>query len=105
MKKFLKWVLYVLLGLILIANAAILISGKTYLYTAIIHLFPDLDDYKIFANRNIEPFKPQPWPLAARYNKMKLPESLDKELKYLETTAFLVIKNDSLVYEEYSDGG
>jgi len=96
---------YTLFGLILLANVLILASGKTYIYTTLIHLNPDLDDYKIFANREVQYFRPQPWPLAVRYNKKKLPDSLDKELKALHTTAFLVIKNDSLVYESYDDGG
>ncbi len=76
--------------------------GKTILYqTAGIY------DYKIFANREVKTSNiKDSIPLSSKYNKKDYPALLLQELMQLKTTAYLVIKNDSLVYEHYwNDGG
>lgn len=86
-------------------NIYILVSGKTFFYKTLAYNFADVDDYKIFDNRTIHKSKsPQAWPLSTRYNQAKLSNSLQQTLDTLQSFAFLIIKNDSLVYETYSEG-
>lgn len=63
-----------------------------------------IDDYTEFDNRVIEAGKaPQPWPLHRNYNQIETTEELDMLNEELETVAFLIIKNDSILYEKYAE--
>lgn len=104
MKKFLRAFVYVLLTIILVFSAYAFISGRTYLFEAVWYNFADIDDYKKFSNNTVTTGEPQPWALAANYNKNPLPGELKKMLSALETVAVLAIKNDSILYEFYWDG-
>ncbi|MEO8149828.1 MAG: serine hydrolase [Bacteroidia bacterium] len=97
MKKFLK----VFFGILVIANIAILATGKTYLYKAIYYNFVDINDYPIFNNRTVEAKNPKSWNISNDYNKIKIPNALLWKLEEYKTTAFLVVRNDSIVYENY----
>jgi CubicO group peptidase (beta-lactamase class C family) len=46
-----------------------------------------------------------PWALSKNYNKAELSAIARKELEEFKSLAFLVIKNDSILYEEYWDEG
>ncbi len=105
MKKILRWFLRVFLIVFILCNVWILIAGKTYIYTTLIYTHPDLDDYKIFDNRAVLKGNAQSWPHASNYNKNHLPDSTREELAKYHTTAFLVIQNDSLIYESYHEDG
>ena len=94
-----------LLAVLVLANLAILITGKTFVYKALYYNFVDIDDYKIFNNRTIDKsLTPQPWPLSPSYNTKKLPAELLQTFQKLKTVAFLVVKDGSIVHEEYWDG-
>ncbi|MCC9166660.1 serine hydrolase domain-containing protein [Pontibacter harenae] len=81
------------------------LADKNYVYKAAYYNFPDIDDNLIFHQRKIEAgTSPEPWPISSNYNKLQFPESLAQLHQELETVAFLVIKNDSIVYEQYWDG-
>lgn len=87
-----------------IASAALFLTGKKYVFKALLYNFADIDDNEIFENRIIPAStKPQSWPLSASYNRIRLTPELDSTNKLLETVAFLILKNDSLIYEEYQD--
>ena len=62
-----------------------------------------IDDYTEFDNRVIEAGNPQPWPLHSNYNQLEATEELDQLNEELETVAFLIIKNDSILYEKYAE--
>lgn len=91
--------LFVLISL----NVSIWITGYTYVYKTLVYTYPDIDDLSIFDSRKVTSKNPSEWPLAANYNKAKLPASTQDVLRRLESVAFLVIKNDSICYEEYWD--
>lgn len=64
-----------------------------------------LSDYKHFDNRIIEPSPvAEPWAKHNKYNTIEETEELAAINKDRETKAFLVIKNDSIVFEKYFDG-
>ncbi len=105
-KKTGKWLLIVLV----ILNIAILISGNTYIYKAIGNTYlkgrsgPSIDEYPIFSNREIKAGTAQEWGLSKKYNSKTIPGELEKHFADLQTIAFVVIKSDSLLHEQYWDG-
>lgn len=105
--KFIKWFFIVIISLLLIGEAAILISGKTFLNRVFAmtifsgKLSPDIDELHLFHYREMAATKPQPWAVSVNYNKAKIDTSLMQKMESFKTTSFLVIKNDSIIYENY----
>lgn len=64
-----------------------------------------IDDYTEFENRKIESGENhQPWPLHRDYNTVTATPELNDINEELGTVAFLIIKNDSIWYENYAKG-
>ena len=106
MTKIFKWVFIIfafLITLIYAFNIEYLIKGVRTIYltgnnTAFI------SDYEYFDNREIKSANPQPWALHKQYNTIDESDELE-ELNYeRKTKSFLVIKNDSILFEKYYDG-
>ncbi|MCC6690407.1 MAG: serine hydrolase [Bacteroidia bacterium] len=102
-RNILKWIVIVLA----VINLGILVSGKTYLYKGIANTYfkgrsgPDIDEYKIFSNREIKTAHYQPIPNAKDYNLKNIDT---KAFEPYGTVAYLIIKNDSVCYEQYWEG-
>jgi CubicO group peptidase (beta-lactamase class C family) len=96
-------ILWFLLILFVAVNIAIQISGNTYVYKALAYNYANIDDLDIFPTRIIKNGNPEPWKIATDYNKAKMPDTVRAELEKLESVAYLVIKDDSIKYEEYWD--
>ncbi len=76
-----------------------------YLRQALTHLYPGIDDYKIFNNRVVKASPtPIPWAEATNYNSKKLSSTLRDTLEHYESIAYLIIQNDSILFEEYWEG-
>jgi CubicO group peptidase (beta-lactamase class C family) len=101
--KILKRIFITIFFILVLFSAFALISGKTYLFKAVWHNFADIDDYKIFSNNTVTTGNAQPWNVSAEYNKTVLPDHLKSLLESLGTIAVVVIKNDSVSFEEYWD--
>ena len=106
-QKILKWVAIIFAGLI----ALIYAFDVDYILkgTRVIYLTGNntayLSDYKHFDNRIIEPSPvAEPWAKHNKYNTIEETEELATINKLRETKAFLVIKNDSIIFEKYFDG-
>ncbi len=96
--KFIILILLAILGF----NMYVFVTGKMYVYKALIYNFADIDDYKLFENRIIEKGKtPQAWQFSSSYNVKPLPDSSEVYHNKLESVAFIIVKNDSIVYEKY----
>ena len=63
-----------------------------------------LADYPYFDNRIIEDGATQHWNISGKYNFKRPSYSLQRLHKVSGTTAFLVIRNDSILHESYYDG-
>ncbi len=106
LKKTGKWFLIILL----ILNLLIIISGRTYLYKGIANTYlkgrsgPNISEYTIFDNREVKAGPVIKWNLAGTYNTKKVSDAHLKEFAEMQTIAFAVIKNDSLIHEQYWDG-
>lgn len=106
-KKFFKWlfILFVLL------NILILISGKTYLYKGFANTYlkgrttASIYEYKIFNNSTVEAGRSRKWPAGKDYNTKKIPSEHLTYINTLNTVAYLIIKDDSIRYEEYWNAG
>jgi CubicO group peptidase (beta-lactamase class C family) len=73
-----------------------------YLQKALIYLNPDIDDHRIFDNREVKISQnTHPWPFSSGYNQASLSASAVDSLEIYETVAFLVIKHDSILFERY----
>ncbi len=64
-----------------------------------------IDDYTEFDNRRIEAGNNhKPWPVHSNYNTVPPTRDLEKINQELGTVAFLIIRNDSIWYEDYAEG-
>ena len=105
-KSILKWVAVVLIVL----NLLIVLSGHSYIYFAIQNTYfkgrsgPSPLEYQIFNNRSIKADKGIPWPKAYDFNTGEVPDSIQKSMNEMRTLAYLVFRNDSMVYEKYFEG-
>lgn len=105
--KILKWFAIVFISII----ALMYIFDYGYLLRAVRvtyltgHKTAFLEDYSYFNNREIKKGTAQLWNLSKNYNKIPATEKLNQTHKDLQTTSFLIIKNDSIIHESYFDIG
>lgn len=106
LKKFLFWIFAPLSGIVLLMY----VFDVDYLLKAVRVTYLNgyntafLDDYQYFDNRIIENGAVQPWNIHKDYNKIPETPKLLETHSELKTTAFLIIKNDSIWHESYFDG-
>ncbi len=108
--KYIKRFFIGLAGMLLLLTLILYISNYDYLLKAVRtiyftgHTTAYLEDYKKFDNMVIASGSPQPWPLHSKYNTIKPSDSVLRVHKKFGSIAYVVIKNDSLLYEAYYDG-
>ena len=106
LKTLLKWVV-ILFGLLIIV---LYITDTDYLIKAVRTIYMKgyttayLEDYKHFDNQPLEIDRPQAWPNHKDYNSVKETEKLSETNKQNGTIAYVIIKNDSIWFENYYDG-
>lgn len=97
-----KW-WQIVLGIIIVLNIFLYASGNFYLYKALLYNYVNIDDLNLFPTRKVAASNGVPWPVGMDFNKKTLTPELRKTLEQYKSVAFLVIKNDSIRYEEYWD--
>ena len=103
LKKFLKWVVV----LCVLVVAVLYITDTDYLIKAVRtiylkgHTTAYLEDYKEFDNQPLDIGTPQPWPNHKDYNTVSATEKLTNTNQELGTIAYVIIKNDSIWFEDY----
>ena len=106
MKKILKWTLIVLGFLVLLIYAFdidyIFKGVRTIYFTG--HNTAFISDYEYFDNKEIRSTNPKPWALHKQYNTIQESDELKELNDERKTKSFLVIKNDSILFEKYYDG-
>jgi CubicO group peptidase (beta-lactamase class C family) len=96
-------VLCVLFSLLYISKYSYLLKGIQTIYLSG-HTTAFLEDYNRFSNDTVNTSNTtQPWPFHKSYNKYPTPEDLEDYHKNQRTVAYLIIKNDSILYEKYYD--
>ena len=107
LKGFFKWFAIVLIVL----NILILATGNTHIYKGLQNTYlkgrsgPSPLEYTIFENEEIKASKEIVWAVSKNYNKSEISVDARKVLEEFKSLAFLVFKNDSILYEEYWDEG
>lgn len=90
---------------ILVLVALVFLCMPTYMREALIHWYPDITDTYIFASHTVAKAD-SCWnfPLSKEFNTYEMTPEENAFLKKYRTVAYLVIQNDSVLYEEYRDG-
>ena len=105
LKKTLKWALLSVTALVVVLYA----TDTDYLFKAVRTVYfngyttASIDDYSFFDNSVIASKDSKAWPLHKDYNKIPATKKLIKLHKSQGTVAYVIIKNDSLIYEAYYD--
>jgi CubicO group peptidase (beta-lactamase class C family) len=100
----LGFLLAIVFSLLYVSKYNYLLTGVSTIYLTG-HTTAYLTDYKKFPNDSVlAPAQPQAWPLHKYYNQFPTSKSLENYHEDRKTVAYLVIKNDSILYEKYYDG-
>lgn len=109
--KVIKRLLQGLVAIILLCVVVLYIFDYEYIFKGVRvvymtgHTTAYIDDYDHFDNRTITKSKnPIPWNLHQEYNKAKSTDRLNEINDRLGTVAYMIIKNDSIWYENYAEG-
>ena len=106
-KKFAKYVGIAFIVLFVIANLAILLTGRLYIYKGIASTYlrgaprPTIYDQDIFNNRVVEKGVSDPW---KESKASVLPTLEEKEKSFIESlnpASFLVVWGDTIIHESY----
>lgn len=90
----------IIAALILIAY----LSSPTYIKNALRYYEANITDWEIFSYNKVEnDSKVWEWPESDEYNKYTLDKEDHEYMEKYQSVAFLVIQNDSILYEEYWD--
>ena len=87
--------------LVCLIGGFLFLPSNYYLRKAIVHFMPKIDQYSIFENRIVKAGLPQAWERATKYNSLSLPPEFQPSFAEYETVAFLIIKDNKLLFEEY----
>ena len=103
--RIIRWPTFILATLVLL----LYVTGNEYLLRGISATYlrgktsATIDDLRFFQPLEVKAGTPFPW-YPSDHAKTALPEDLENVLKKYRTAAFLVIQNDSIVYENYWEG-
>ena len=107
-KKIVKWLVIVLVALIVVANLAIIFTGRFYTYKGIAstyfrgHIRPHIYDIDIFENRKVSIGQGQPWEdIDLNMTSNSLNDDERTRIESLEPASFLVAYGDTVIFEEY----
>ncbi|GAB7088511.1 serine hydrolase domain-containing protein [Marinifilum fragile] len=81
-----------------------MLLAPNYLRTSLIYWYANIDDYKIFENKDVNVADGIEWKESDAYNKYELDSSDREYLENHETVAYLIIQDGKVLYEEYWDG-
>lgn len=105
MKKILKYLLFAFAVILIGFNVYIAATGQWVVYKVLYYNLAEIDDYKFFPNRTLpSSHKPFGWKTSTHFLKNKLPQEAALMLENLGTTATLIIRNDTILFEQYGEG-
>lgn len=91
-------------GILVLVAIAFLVM-PTYVREALIHWYPDISDTYLFHSNTVNKADScWEWAQAKDYNRYQMTAEENAYLDKYGTVSFLVIQNDSILYEEYRDG-
>lgn len=105
LKKILKISGFALLGLFIVANLVILLSGRLYIYKALSATYlrgnkgPSIYDHDVFNNRAVVAGKSSPWQIANQHTILNANQQTF--IESLNPASFLVAWGDTIIHEQY----
>lgn len=105
-----KKIITVLIALVLALTAGLYATGTDFIITSLKRTYmvgnvtANINDHEQFETNLIQAGQAQPIPNHAKRNSKALDEGFKKELESLNAAAFLVIKDDQVIFEEYLSG-
>lgn len=93
----------------LLFEAFLFVSGNSYINATLAdtifkgRLGPGIEDYRQFPYREIKTGTHQTWKVVKNYNNYKLSEAQEAYMAEYQSVAFMVIQNDSILFEKYWD--
>jgi len=101
MKKFrFTRILLIVVAILAVAYAVC----PQYLRKALVYQQAGIDDYRIFDNRVVAAGNYEPWSESPGYNRKNVPESYQGQFEKYKTVAFLVIRDQRILFERFWDG-
>lgn len=106
--KRLKKILLSIITIIALASVLAVATGNSHLFKAVSTTYlvgktgPSIDEHAIFESRIVETATHEPWFVSKNYNTTII-DTLHQKIESYKPAAFLVVKNDSIIYEEYWD--
>lgn len=94
--------------LVIMLNLVIVLSGRFYLYKGVWNTYlkgksgPSIYDLNVFHNRTVQKGSKPFHFINSKNNKQLLPEE-EEFMKEMETHSFMVIRNDTILFEQYFD--
>ena len=113
MKRFKRFskAIKILIIFIVMSMLAIYIMDYEYIFKGVRvvyltgHRSAFIDDFPYFSNAKVDNSdKVETWPTLSDYNEMPSTDRLDSIHEKMNTVAFMIIKNDSIVHEKYFNG-
>lgn len=108
LKKGLKFIFYSILGIFVLLNLLILLSGKTYIYKGILSTYlvgetgPSIYDLDKFAFRKVKKGAANSnWVDLSKEYKISLSDEFENYQQENATKAFLVMKGNEIIFEKY----
>ena len=95
----LKKIIFVIIAILILFAVA-----PTYIQKGIIYNFANVTDYQIFSNEIVQKGQSEPWNLSAQYNQKTISSVYVDSILENKSIAYLVIQNDSILYEHYWKG-
>lgn len=98
-----------IISILIIASLLLVFTGNTHLFKGVVSTYlvgktgPSIDDQDVFETRIVGDATYQPWKISKDYNKEQ-DASFLKKIEKLEPVAFLVVKDDAILYEKYWKG-
>ncbi len=105
MVKFFK---RLIIGLV-VFYALLYLTGNWFIVTAFMNTYmignttANINDKDAFESRTIDNGVAQPWNISSLYGTKKIPEKHVRDFEEMNSAAYLLIKDDSIIHEEYWD--
>ncbi|MCD8165776.1 MAG: beta-lactamase family protein [Bacteroides sp.] len=93
----------IFLILVVLVVAWLFLPDNYYIRQALIHRHPTINDHTFFDNRIVEAGAPKSWELAGNYNTGSIPEPYRATFEELSTVAYIIIKDNTILFEKYWD--
>lgn len=105
--RLIKIILKGVVAILVLAVVALYVTGNGHVLRGVRCTYlvgkskPDIDDKDYFDLSTMASSNPEAWPIHSKYNLGKIPNDFTPEMDSLGTTAYLVFKDDSLLFEQY----